>query len=222
MNVVRLLAWRLGSRGRRCDLSACRRTRPENPKVTSTVERVRVGWVEQRRAVPAHLARMFLDVYSEAFDPLASLSPARQALSDDEFLAAMDDESVVKFVGWDRHERPHAMAIMTTDLGTVPWISLPYFEARFPDHHRRGAIYYFHALLVRPESHGGPWARLLLEELIRMVARDRAVAAFDSCSHTVEVARLPEMITRLANRLCIVDPFELDRQHYYGYVFEER
>ena len=188
----------------------------------SIVERLRVGTVEERRTVPGRLAHVFLALYREAFDPLAPLSPARQALTDEEFLAAMNDESVVKFVGWDRDEQPRAMAIMTTHLATVPWISVPYFESRFPDHYRRHAIYYFHALLVRSEDQGGPWARLLLEELIRMVARDRAVAAFDSCSHTVEVARLPEMITRLGNRLCVVDPIELDRQHYYGYVFEER
>lgn len=190
--------------------------------MASTLERVRVGSVERRRTVPTHLAQVFLDVYRDAFDPLAALSPARQALSDEEFLGAMGDESVVKFVGWDRDEQPHAMAIVATDLRTVPWISVPYFEARFPDHHRRGAIYYFHALLVRSKSQGGPWARLLLEELIRVAAQGRVVAAFDSCSHTVEMSRLPEMITRVANRLCVLDPIELDRQHYYGYVFEER
>lgn len=188
--------------------------------LSPTVERARIGWVEQRREVPSHLAQEFLGVYRRAFDPLAPLSPARQALSDGEFLAAMADKSVIKFVGWDRNEQPHAMAIVATDLCTVPWISVAYFEARFPDHHRRGAIFYFHALLVRRESQGGPWARLLLEELIRVAARDRVVAAFDSCSHTVEVARLPEMIVRLAKRLCILDPIELDRQHYYAYVYE--
>lgn len=190
--------------------------------VTSTVQRVRIGWVEQNSVVPDDLARTFLGVYREAFDPFEVLSPARQALDDDEFLAAMRDDSVVKFVGWDRDGGPCAMAIMATDLSVVPWISVPYFAARFPDHHRRGAVYYFHALLVRRQSQGGPWARLLLEELIRMLARDDAVGAFDSCSHTVEVARLPEMIARVARRLCTLDPIELDRQHYYGFVFKER
>ncbi len=190
--------------------------------MTSTLERARIGWVEQRRTVPADMAQAFLEVYRDAFDPVALLSPARQALNDEEFLAAMADGSVMKFVGWDRDEQPRAMAIVATDLRTVPWISVPYFEARFPEHYSRGAIVYFHALLVRRESQGGPWARLLLEELIRTAARDRAVAAFDSCSHTVEVARLPEMIVRLAKRLCLLDPIEIDRQHYYAYVYEPR
>ncbi len=189
---------------------------------TALVARARIGLVEHMTTVPMAVARRFLDVYRGAFAPLIRISPARQALTDDEFLDAMEDESVVKFVGWDHQREPCAMAIMATDLSVVPWISVPYFEARFPDHFRRGAIYYFHALLVHPEKQGGPWARLLLEELITMLARHHAVGAFDSCSHTVDVTRLPELIARVAARLCVLDPIELDRQHYFGFVFQER
>ncbi len=190
--------------------------------MTSAVPRVRVGRVERTTTVKSDLAEEFLSVYRETFAPLERLSPARQSLTDEEFLAAMGDESVVKFVGWSRVGQPCAMALLTTDLSTVPWISVPYFAARFPDHHRRGALYYFHAILVRAENQGGAWARLMFEELTRMLARENAVGAFDSCSHTVERTRLPEMIARVANRLCLLDPIELDRQHYFGYVFQER
>ena len=187
----------------------------------SMAERVRVGWVDKRTTVRADVAKEFLAVYRAAFEPLEHLSPARQALSDAEFLLAMDDESVVKFVGLDRSGEPCAMALMATELTTVPWISVPYFAARFPDHYRRGTVYYFHAILVRPEHQGGPWARVLLEELIKMLADQGAVGAFDSCSYTVDVTRLPEMIARVSKRLCHLDPVELDRQHYFGYVFSE-
>lgn len=190
--------------------------------MASTVPRVRIGRVERRTTVQSDLAQEFLSVYRETFAPLERLSPARQSLTDEEFLAAMADESVVKFVGWSRDGQPCAMAVLTTDLSTVPWISVPYFAARFPDHHRRSAIYYFHAILVRSQNQGGPWARLMFEELTRMLARQNAVAAFDACTHTIAVTRLPEMIARVANRLCLLDPIELDRQHYFAYVFQER
>lgn len=190
--------------------------------MASTVPRARIRRVEQTTTVHDDLAEGFLAVYREAFAPLERLSPARQALTDEEFLAAMGDKSVLKVVGWDRDGQACAMAILTTDLSTVPWISVPYFAARFPDHHRRRALYYFHAILVRSRSQGGAWARLVFEELTRMLARENAVAAFDCCNHTVEVTRLPEMIARVANRLCVFDPIELDRQHYFAYVFSER
>jgi len=190
--------------------------------MASILERVRVGRVEQRTSVPSDLAQVFLGVYRDAFTPLEPLSPTRQALSDDEFLAAMTDESVVKFIGFDRADESCAMVMMATDLTRVPWISVPYYAAHFPEHHRRGAIYYVEALLVRARSQGGPWARLMLEELAAVMARDRAVAAFDCCTYTVDVAKVPEMFARVSGRVCDIDPIELDRQHYYGYVFEER
>ncbi|HYE76418.1 MAG TPA: hypothetical protein VEI97_00400 [bacterium] len=170
--------------------------------------------------VQADVAQRFLALYRAAFAPLEAMAPARQAMTEEEFLHAMDDPSVVKFVGWDWEGQACAMAVMATDLSVVPWISPPYFEARFPEHYQRGAIYYFYALLVRPENQGGPWARLLLEELTRMVGSDRAVAAFDCCSYTVDVTKLPEMIARVADRHSYLHPIELDRQHYFAYVLQ--
>jgi len=164
------------------------------------------------------VAEEFRAVYRAAFAPLQKLSPARQSLTDAEFYEAMQDESVMKFVGWDAKRTPCAMALMATDLSVVPWVSAPYFEARYPDHHARGAVYYFHALLVRSEFQGGPWARLLIEELTRALAADKAVAAFDCCSHTVDTARLPEVIARVAGRISYLEPTELDKQHYFAYV----
>ena len=181
--------------------------------------RMRVGTVELRTVVPAEVAREFLAIYRDAFSSIERQSPARQALTEDEFLAAMADQSVLKLVGCDHQGEVCAMAIMATDLSVVPWISVPYFAARFPEHHSRSAIYYIHAAFVRPRSQGGPWARLLFEELAAMMSEDRAVAAFDCSSHTVETTRLPDMFARVSSRVDVLDPLELDRQHYYGYVF---
>jgi hypothetical protein len=186
----------------------------------SSRQRARVGWVEPLRRVGPELAQRFLVLYQEAFAPLEALSPARQTLTEAEFLHAMEDDSVLKFVGWSWDGEACAMAVMATDLSVVPWISPAYFEARFPEHHKRGAIYYFHALLVRADRQGGPWARLLLEELATAVGRDRAVAAFDCCGYTVDVTKLPEMIARVAHRHSYLDPIEVDRQHYYAYVLQ--
>ncbi len=180
-------------------------------------KRDRAGTVEALSSVAPHLADEFLAIYRAAFSPLELLSPARQVLADDEFLTAMHDESVIKFVGWDKEHMACAMAVIATDLSSVPWVSVPYFAARYPDQHGRRAIYYFHALLVRPELQGGPWARLMLEELTRAMAAIRAVAAFDCCGHTVRNARLPEVIARVAGRLVHLEPEELDQQHYFAY-----
>lgn len=186
--------------------------------VISSVQRGRVGSVEVLATVPADMAQTFLPVYRAAFAPLELRAPARQSLTDDEFLEAMGDETVLKFVGWNEDRKPCAMAIMATDISVLPWVSVPYFKARFPGHYERRAIYYFCALLVRPEDHGGPWARLLIEELTKAVATNHAIAAFDCCAYTVDVTRLPEMLERVGHRLCFLDPIELDPQRYFAFV----
>lgn len=176
------------------------------------------GRVEMPAVVDGELAQRFLALYREAFADLEVRSPARQSFTDEELLHHLADESVVKFVAWDRQHRPSGLAFMATDLSTVPWISLPYFEARFPEQYAREAVYYFGGLLVARGHRRGPSAYVLLAALVRRVAIDRAVAAFDCCQHTVDVARLPELIARVARRISVVDTLELEPQRYYAYV----
>ena len=180
----------------------------------------RVGTVETLSVVPDETARRFLTIYRAAFAPLEKLAPARQALTDEEFLEEMSEPAVVKFVGWDDRHEACALAFMATDLSVLPWVSRPYFAARFPEHYARGAVYYFGALLVRPDRQRGPWAKLLLEHLVRKVTADRAIAAFDCCEHTVSVVRLPEMIARVGHRLATLETAELEPQRYFAYDFD--
>ena len=173
--------------------------------------------VEKLSFIDRDMAERFLVIYRAAFAPLATLAPARQALTDEEFLDQMFDPSVIKFVAWDENEEPAALAFMATDLSAVPWISVPYFQARFPEHFARGAVYYFGALLVSPDHQGGPWASRVLRAAARTVTAARAVAVFDCCEHNVG-RKLPEMIARMASALTIFNATELQAQHYYAYV----
>ncbi len=174
------------------------------------------GFVEELSFVEYDLARRFLSVYRQAFAPLERLAPARQGLTDKEFLDHMAERSVVKFVAWNEHAEPMAMAFMATDLKVVPWISLPYFEARFPDHFARGAVYYFSALLVSPGYEGGPWASMVLHAATRRVASAHAVAVFDCCDHNA-ARKLPEFIARTARRISDFRTVELASQRYFAY-----
>lgn len=160
----------------------------------------------------------FLELYRAAFDPLEGLAAGRQALTDDEFREEMRLPTVLKFVGWDRRERPVAMVVINTDLDTVPWISPGFWRQRYPEQAERGAIYYFGALLVSPTVRGGPWAHRMLAETVTFTARNHAVAAFDCCQHNVESVKLPEMIAAVAESLSYVDTERVDAQVYYAYV----
>lgn len=174
-------------------------------------------FVEELGVVKPPLSHRFLVLYRAAFTPLERLAPARQGLTDDEFLDQMGDPSVVKFVAWDDSGEPMAMAFMATDLKVVPWISPQYFEARFPEHFARAAVYYFGALLVSPAHRGGRWAFMVLDAAAAMVARNRAVAVFDCCEHNA-TRRLPELIAMAGRRVGNIDALQLAPQRYYAFA----
>ena len=163
-------------------------------------------------------AERFLELYRHSFAPLEGLAAARQSLTDDEFLSEMRDETVLKFIGWDRRERPAAMVVINTDLDTVPWVSPEFWRRRYPEQAARGAVFYFGALLVSPDVRGGPWAHRMLAETVRYTARHHAVAAFDCCQHNVDEVQLPRMIAEVANALSFVETERVDTQAYYAYV----
>jgi hypothetical protein len=160
----------------------------------------------------------FLAVYREAFAPLEDKAAARQSLTDEEFREEMGEESVLKFVAWDEKGRAAALAFVATDLSVVPWISIPYFAARFPDEFSRGAVYYFGALLVRSDRRGSTASMQLLKELTRFVSLNRGVAAFDCCQYNEETIRLPELVAAGGRQLCEIDTRALDAQRYYAYI----
>jgi hypothetical protein len=163
----------------------------------------------------------FLAVYRDSFAPLEDKAAARQSLTDDEFREEMLEESVLKFVAWDRKSRPAALAVVATDLSVVPWISVPYFAARFPDHFSRGALYYFGALLVRNDLRGGVAAAELLKELTRFVSINRGIAAFDCCRYNEETLNIPELVAAGGRQICEIDTQEIDAQRYYAFTPSE-
>lgn len=188
------------------------------PATDLTVHVAAPARVERMTAVPADLTEQFLAVYRAAFAPIELKAAARQSLTDDEFREEMVDPRVRKFVAFDANGEAGALSIVTTDLSIVPWISVPYYANRFPDHHARGAIYYVSAVVVRPDRQGGPWSKVVLEELYRFVAENRAVMAFDCCGYNVDVVKLVETTARSAHRIAhVIEATELDQQRYYAF-----
>jgi GNAT superfamily N-acetyltransferase len=127
---------------------------------------------------------------------------------------------VLKFVTRTGDGAIVGLAFMATDLSTVPWISEPYFAHHFPEHYARGAVFYFGAMLVRPERQGGPWAMYLLDHVIRYVTERRGVGCFDCCGFNIDTTALPELVSRAAHRIIRYDMELLDRQEYFAVVCE--
>jgi hypothetical protein len=178
------------------------------------------GRVDILHDVSDAVTEEFLGIYQLAFEPLKTRSPARQWLTDDEFRHEMADPSVLKFVARGSDDEIVALALMSTDLSTVPWISEPYFAHRYPDHFARSALYYFGAMLVRPERQGGPWAKYLLDHIFHFLAEREGVGCFDCCGFNIDTVALPELVQRAGHRLVRFDLQLLDRQQYYAAVVD--
>lgn len=162
------------------------------------------------------MAQEFLALYRAAFAPLDVLAAARQSLHDHEFLAAMQEPRMLKFVGWDG-DRPAGMGFLALDLHLVPWISPAFYAARFPEHHERGAIYYIGVVLVHPQDQGGPWYQALAEAMALKAWVDQAMVLFDCCAYNIEQFPLPATLQTIGLGLFEeIELVELDYQRYYS------
>ena len=176
--------------------------------------------VEEHGCTPRPLALELLRLYRNAFTVLATRAPARQAHTDEEFLAEMADPAVLKLVARASDGSPRGLAILSNDLQTVPWISPTYYETRFSQHAAHGTLWYVTAIIVDTEHQGGPWASMLLTSVIGHVAARRGVAAFDCCLYNVETVGLPRLVGLVAQRMAGVEFVELDTQQYYALVLD--
>lgn len=175
--------------------------------------------IETRVSLPEDMAEEFLKAYRAAFEPLEVLAAARQSLTDDEFMEEMANPAFLKWVAWDDLGKPCGMTFMTTDLSLLPWVSAPYYRAKFPEHYERGAIYYFGALLVHPDYQGSKVVIGLLEALLRKTAEDDAICAFDCCGFNIDTKPFQKMIADVAERVSVsADLQEIDVQRYYAYA----
>jgi hypothetical protein len=184
--------------------------------MTADVERRMAVTIE--RHVDGSVAEEFLALYRESFAPLEKLAATKQAFTDEEFLDHVALPSVLKYVAWDSSARPCALGLAATDLRTLPWLNEAFFAARWPDLHATNRIYYWSALLVRPEERGGPWVEAILEASTRRTLIDGAMVAMDCCRFNADVVGVPHVVASVADRHCHLEFENFDSQHFYSYV----
>ena len=160
-------------------------------------------------------ARLFWELYSADFGPLRTRAAARQVLHEDEFYEEMADPRVWKYVVHDVTGQPVGLTTLTKHLETVPWISPEYYQARFPQHHARQAIYYLGFTLVAQGSRQMSGFTTMMEAVAERVGADRAVCGYDICSFNNESMRFDEHIEAMLNRTRTVPVERLDSQTYY-------
>jgi hypothetical protein len=160
-------------------------------------------------------ARPFWDLYLASFGPLRTRAAARQVLHEAEFFEEMTDPRVWKYVAWDATGRAVGLTTLTRDLETVPWISPEYYQARYPGHFARQAVYYLGFTLVQKGSRNVLSFAAMIEAVVERLRADRAVCGYDICAFNNEAMRFAENIESMLNRSGLVPVERLDSQTYY-------
>ena len=169
-------------------------------------------------AVDEATARRFWKLYKKTFGALATKAVARQLLHEHEFMDEMLDARVDKYLARDEHGEPVAMCTLTRHLETVPWISPDYFTHHYPEHTARDAVYYLGFILVDPEHRRAQLFIELIGRVAQLMIAERAVCAYDICSHNNDVLGLADAIERLITRTGEFDVAVVDTQTYYAAV----
>lgn len=169
--------------------------------------------VTLEEAIPEHTATRFWAIYDAAFRPTRVASPCRQFFREHEFHEAMSDPRILKFVRWAQGE-PTSIGLVARDLEAVEWIAPEYFAARFPDHYRRKAIYYYMAILTDPSCQGQKHVSEIVDHFVAFLDERDGMVAFDS---RTEIATfLVDFLLERANLRTAVTTATLEAQHYFA------
>lgn len=172
--------------------------------------------VESEISGPA--LEQFGKLYQRAFEPLRTLSAARQVLNDEEFAAEMTDPRVDKYVAWDQGE-PIGLGTLTRELETVPWISPEYYRARYPEHAARNAIFYLGFTLTHPERRQAGAYAAMVKAMIDTVADADGVCGYDVSAYLQDVHHYTDNVERFVKRRAPAEVLEIDRQTYFAADF---
>ncbi|MET0525492.1 MAG: hypothetical protein ABWZ91_11860 [Nocardioides sp.] len=163
-------------------------------------------------------AARYYKLYHDTFSALQVKAVARQLRHEDEFMEEMHDPRVHKYVAWADGEAI-GLSTLTRHLETVPWISPQYFAYHFPEHTARNAVFYLGFTLVVPHRRQSRIFQAMIEKVVELLVSERAICAWDICSHNDMTLSLQDNIERLLYRRADVTVAPIDRQTYYAGTF---
>ena len=90
------------------------------------------------------------DLYNTAYEPQAAADPTRETLFRSEFDAVLADPTNRVFV-LRVENRPIAMSVSATDIGSTRYLSRAYFERHFPEQMAAGLVHYIMWIVIHPD-----------------------------------------------------------------------
>lgn len=161
------------------------------------------------------------DLYEICYSPAADKSPSHEMLFRDEFDEALRESSNRIWVLWDDNA-PVAMTLIATEIGRTRYLSRSYFDGRYPEHSRRGAVHYIMLLVVHPVYAAQGAIVRMAREVLQREAADGALLVFDApeLHQPGETGGFAEMMERLAKAFVGPAPvYSLGASYYFAVDF---
>jgi hypothetical protein len=172
-------------------------------------------------AVERGLLERLWDLYELAYRRTAEESASREMFFRSEFDSAIADPTNRLWVLWSDDE-PIAMVLIATDITATRYLSSPYFERRFTDHSRRGAVHYVLFIVVHPRFVAKGALTRMARDVLGTEAAEGVLLVFDApqVNQPRDEGGGALLFERLANMVASGSPLiPLDVSRYYGIDF---
>lgn len=160
-------------------------------------------------------AERIWEIYEVSAAGLGVLAAARHVMTRDEFDELSTNPDVIKVLAVDEDGGAAGMALLTTDLDSVEWISPGFFRRLYPEHAERGALYYLAFIAVHPDQRGIGLLPMIIFEMASQIASLGGVCCFDVCQFNDEVVPVKEMGSVLMHDTLAFEIRPIDTQRWY-------
>ncbi len=174
--------------------------------------------VSAESTVDASTAELLWDLYCLSFGSLGEHAAARQLLSRPDFDLEVLDRRVTKYLARTEQGQIVGLCTLSNDLTTVPWISPCFYQAHYPRHFARHAVFYCGLAMVVPEARATSAFLQMVSAFARDIAAADGILAADMCRHNIDVVEVAKTVTSVLRRVWgSVSLVELDVQTYLAW-----
>jgi hypothetical protein len=174
--------------------------------------------VTRKSSVDLFTGKALWDLYLTSFQSLRRRAAARQLLNRSEFDLEVLDPRVMKYFARTQSGRVVGLITLSNDLTTVPWISPEFYQARYPAHSARAAVFYCGIAMVHPDARSTRAFPQMVSMLGQDISAADGVLVADMCSFNIHVVELARTVTStLRQAWGSAELVELDRQVYLAW-----
>jgi hypothetical protein len=174
--------------------------------------------VTAETSVDESTAEALWEMYSLSFQSLQRRAAARQLVSRADFDLEVLDDRVTKYIARGADGTLLGLSTLSNELSTVPWISPEFYEAHYPLHFARKAVFYCGIAMVHPDARSTRAFAQMVFAFGRDIAAAKGILAADMCRFNIDGLELARMVTLMMKRAWgSANQVELDRQVYMAW-----